>query len=112
MKFMKSVYSRPLLALLFATSAIFVTSAEASTFVSSSVVERVDGAVPPRAAISGKPGSSPAETAVPLANLNGVQLLAQLDQRDGKQDEGGKACADCPEMVPIPGKKFAMGKYA
>ena len=43
---------------------------------------------------------------------SGVQLLTQLNQGDGKQDGGSKACADCPEMVSIPGKKFAIGKYA
>src|SRR5687768_2780576 len=108
---MKSVYSRRLLALIFATSAIFVTSAEVSAFVSSSVAERVDGALPSGAAVSGKPGSSSTEAAVQLANLEapekidekegyedkreeigitdgifqkgGAQLLAQLDQRDG-----------------------------
>ena len=26
-------------------------------------------------------------------------------------DKNTKACADCPEMVPIPGNKFAIGKY-
>lgn len=41
-----------------------------------------------------------------------TQLLAQLDERNGKQDEGSKACVDCPEIVSIPGKKFAIGKYA
>ncbi|SFN97818.1 Formylglycine-generating enzyme, required for sulfatase activity, contains SUMF1/FGE domain [Nitrosospira briensis] len=144
MKFMKSVYSRLLLVLIFATPAIFVTSAEVSAFVSSSVAERADGALPPGAAVSGKPGSSSMEAAVRLANLeaseeidenegyedkrevlgkeigitdgvfqkNGAQLLAQLDLNDGKQDEGSKACTDCPEMVAIPGKKFAIGKYA
>jgi formylglycine-generating enzyme required for sulfatase activity len=27
-------------------------------------------------------------------------------------DKNAKACADCPEMVPIPGNKFAIGKYS
>ena len=27
-------------------------------------------------------------------------------------DKNTRACTDCPEMVPIPGKKFAIGKYA
>src|SRR5213080_2126573 len=26
-------------------------------------------------------------------------------------DKNSRACADCPEMVPIPGNKFAIGKY-
>ncbi len=27
-------------------------------------------------------------------------------------DKNTKACVDCPEMVPIPGNKFAVGKYS
>jgi formylglycine-generating enzyme required for sulfatase activity len=27
-------------------------------------------------------------------------------------EKNAKACADCPEMVPIPGSKFAIGKYS
>ena len=29
-----------------------------------------------------------------------------------KQGEENKACSDCPELIPIPGNKFAIGKFA
>ncbi len=90
MKFMKSVYSRPLLALIFATSAIFVTSAEASAFVSSSVAERADGALPSEAAISGKPGSSPTETAIQLANLKVSEKIDENEDNEDKREVLGK----------------------
>jgi len=34
-----------------------------------------------------------------------------LSNSDGRQNEGAKACPECPEMIPIPGHKFAIGKY-
>jgi formylglycine-generating enzyme required for sulfatase activity len=53
-----------------------------------------------------------------------AQRLAQLDggskRHDSKrlpiegkkQGEENKACSDCPELISIPGNKFAIGKFA
>ncbi len=53
-----------------------------------------------------------------------IQLLAQLDETSkrpesgrlpigaGRQGEETKACADCPELISIPGNKFAISKFA
>lgn len=53
-----------------------------------------------------------------------AQLVAQLDGESKhhdskrppiegkKQGEENKACSDCPELISIPGNKFAIGKFA
>ncbi|WP_084226821.1 SUMF1/EgtB/PvdO family nonheme iron enzyme [Nitrosospira sp. NpAV] len=45
-----------------------------------------------------------------------AQRVAQVDEgikRHGgkKQGEGNNACTDCPELISIPGYKFAIGKF-
>ena len=144
MKFMKSVYSRSLLALILATSAILVTSAEVGAFVPSSAARTSRWGSARAEPVRRPPGSALRKQHYALANLeepekideneenedklevlrkemgitdgvfqkSGVQLLAQLDEKNGKKDEGSKACAACPEMVSIPAIKFAIGKYA
>lgn len=49
-----------------------------------------------------------------------AQLDGKVERHDGerppaggkKQAEGNKACTDCPELISIPGYKFAIGKFA
>lgn len=146
MEFMKSVYPRSQLALIFVVSAIFLTPAKVSAFAASSVAGRADSALNAKTSVSENSSSefeSSVDAALLLANLdvsektgenddkeksgeifgkeigiadgvfqeNGTQRLAQFDQKDRQENEGSKACAVCPEMVSIPGHKFAIGKY-
>ena len=39
------------------------------------------------------------------------QQRVVLSTSNERQNEAGGACPECPEMIPIPGHKFAIGKY-
>jgi hypothetical protein len=56
------------------------------------------------------------------ATTSGIRLVSQhevgkqrqgsgLSNSAGRQNEDGASCPECPEMIPVPGHKFAIGKY-
>lgn len=60
---------------------------------------------------------------IALASTSGVRLASQhgvsnqqqaevLSNSTGRPNEDVGSCPECPEMIPIPGHKFAIGKYA
>lgn len=68
---------------------------------------------------------SMAQKIVRVATTSGIRLTSQheagkqqqtvqtvaLSNSAERQNEDGGACSECPEMIPIPGNKFAIGKY-
>jgi formylglycine-generating enzyme required for sulfatase activity len=89
MKFIKSIYSRSLLALIFiaTTAGIFFSHPAAAS------------------------GDNPLRLAqLPTGEDKGKLIPSQRSAPP--QDEGNSQCPYCPDMVPIPGHKFALGKFA
>jgi formylglycine-generating enzyme required for sulfatase activity len=50
-------------------------------------------------------------THVAVQHDPGKRTAPAAPQSAARADPGNGSCVDCPEMIPVPGKKFALAKY-